>query len=73
MTIITFQIPDSVLIEAYGVETIEQVRAIQKKEREAWCDDPKHEDVYYVPDNKRRDVRKHHYRCTSCDKIKQIG
>lgn len=73
MNIITIEITDDMLISAYGVCTIEEVRAIQREEKKHWCEHPEHEDVYYVPDNTHKDVRKHHWRCTTCKKIKQIG
>jgi hypothetical protein len=31
------------------------------------------QDTYFVDDNKRKDLKKHHYRCSICDKVTQIG
>lgn len=73
MKIETIQIPDSIMKEVYGVETMDEVRAIQNEEQKLWCSCEDSKDSYYVPDNKHPEVDKHHWRCTSCDKITQIG
>jgi len=72
MSIEKITISDDILLSVYGVETMEEVRAIQKEEQELWCNDERHpfENSYYVPDTKEM---KHHYRCPKCSKITQIG
>ena len=42
-------------------------------ESDLWCMCGKNEDVYYLPDGINLDCSKHHYRCTSCHAIVQIG
>lgn len=38
-----------------------------------WCKCDHTTDVYYVPDGKKDDCEKHHWRCIECDGIVQIG
>jgi hypothetical protein len=60
---------DAVDIQMYGsVEAADAAREAQKK---LWCAGHKKEHgAYYVRD---KPSMKHHWRCNSCKKIKQIG
>jgi len=37
------------------------------------CEDDQDPDWYYVDDNVHPQVKKHHWRCSKCHKITQIG
>lgn len=71
----TIEIPQHIIFKVYGVNTIEELEAAQAEEKKYWCaGHPGHNtDVYFVPDGINKECEKHHYRCTKCDKIAQIG
>jgi transposase-like protein len=69
----TFTIPDETLMKVYGVETMAEVKAIQAEEAKLMCDCEDIPDSYYVNDNQSEVCDKHHWCCTGCNKITQIG
>lgn len=61
-----------------GNKTVTNVQLKQFNfEKNMWCkcsDVSKFsQNTYFVNDNQRKDLRKHHYRCCKCDKVTQIG
>lgn len=75
MSITVIKISEDILKKVYGVNSIEEVRALQAEEQKKWCTDKSHtsSNSYYVPDGVRKDEPKHHYRCPKCHKITQVG
>ena len=42
-------------------------------EKNMWCKCEEDTDAKYYSDGQHPEIHKHHWRCTSCDKVKQIG
>lgn len=42
-------------------------------EKNMWCECKEKTDAYYVPNGEHDEIEKHHWRCTKCKKVKQIG
>lgn len=58
---------------ASGYVNTETLKKI-KYEENMWCEcEEQNDDAYYVPDNEHEFVKKHHWRCSECKKVVQIG
>ncbi len=42
-------------------------------EKNMWCECEEETESVYYHDGVHHEIRKHHWRCKSCDKVKQIG
>lgn len=63
---------DCISCNGTGEVSTEYARALKKHE-EDWCSCKKSTGPRYLKNGEDKRCRKHHYRCTTCDKIVQIG
>jgi len=63
---------DKIDIEIYG--SLEAAKEAKLEMDKLWCKCKGQDNgAYYVPDNVHPECDKHHWRCTKCKKIVQIG
>jgi len=64
---------DCFLCGATGIVSDDVIESFEEHQK-MWCEcgNPS-EETYYVPDNERSDISKHHWRCMDCRKVVQIG
>jgi hypothetical protein len=50
-----------------------EIQANVDYEKSLWCNCKRSYDVYFMSDGEDKEIKKHHYRCCKCNKIRQIG
>jgi hypothetical protein len=50
-----------------------EIQADVDYEKSLWCKCRRRHDVYFMADGVDKEIKKHHYRCCKCNKVRQIG